>query len=319
MKSRIRSIFAAVGVIAAAGALRMPFEQALTRDFRQQGLLEEPLDIDVKEKIGQNSMVVALAGVRTLVAAFTHLQTTEKFTKSLWNDVEDHAETTVRLSPRTSYYWDIGGWHVGYNASAAYRSDPALPKLRAEAESRRWAEKGREFFERGARNNPHDWKLWAALGNFCSNPSFFPDDVKAADAFSKAVATGEAPASIHRFRLLADARLGQDPDKTLAEIRELLKVPENRVPTLLCMQYALEARKSPPADPVKTVVGIFGSETKALRNLGAYFTNIRTRLPLDGMETAIRLLERRAGIAPDDPKSFIFEREKLLERERFTR
>ena len=321
MKSRIRSIFAALGVIAAAGALRMPFEQELTRGFRQQGLLEEPLDINVKEKIGQNSMVVALAGVRTLVAAFTHLQTTEKFTKALWNDVEDHAETTVRLSPRTPYYWDIGGWHIGYNAAAACRSDPALwkSKLRAEAEARRWVEKGREFFERGARNNPGDPTLWGRLGDFCSNPAFFPDDKKAAEAYRNAVATGQATLSTQRFRLLADARVGQDPDKTLAEIRELLKVPENRVPTMLCMQYALEARKSPPADPVKTVVGIFGSETKALRNLGAYFTNIRTRLPLDGMETAIRLLERRAGIAPDNPKSFIFEREKLLERERFTR
>ena len=319
MSFRIRPILTALGVIVAGGALRMSFEQAVTRDFRQQGLLEEPLDIDVKEKIGQNSMVVALAGLRTLVAAFTHLQATEKFTKTLWNDVEDLCETTVRLSPKTPYYWDMGGWHLGYNASSAYRSDSKLPKLRADAEARRWVEKGRNFFERGARNNPHDWKLWAALGNLCSNNAFFPDDAKAAEAYGKAVATGGAPLSIQRFRLLADARAGQDPEKILGEVRELLKVPENRVPTLLCMNYALEARKSRPEDPVGAVTAIFGSEAKALRNLGAYFTNIRTRLPEDGVETAIRLLERRAGIAPDDPKSFILEREKLIERERFSR
>lgn len=319
MSSRIRPILTALGVIVAAGALRMPLEEAMTRDFRRQGLLEEELDIDVKEKIGQNSMVVALAGLRTLVAAFTHLQATEKFTKTQWNEVEDLCETTVTLSPRTSYYWDIGGWHLGYNAASAMRSDSKLPKLRAEAEARRWVEKGRNFFERGARNNPHDWKLWAALGNLCSNNAFFPDDKMAAEAYRKAVATGGAPMSIQRFRLLADARAGGNPEEILAEIRELLKVPENRVPTLLCMKYALDARKSPPEDPVKTVVAIFGSESKALRNLGAYFTNVRTRLPEDGVETAIRLLERRAGIAPDDPKSFIHEREKLIEEQRFNR
>lgn len=319
MKSRARSILVALGVIVAAGALRMPFEQALTRDFRQQGLLEVPLEIDVKEKIGQNSMVVALAGLRTLVASFTHLQTTEKFTKALWNDVEDHAETTVRLSPRTPYYWDIGGWHLGYNAASAYRSDREIPKLRAEAEARRWVEKGRQFFERGARNNPAEWRLWVALGNFYSNSSFFPDDKKAAEAYAKAIAIGGVPASVYRYHLMADSRAGQDPEKTLAELHELLKSPENRVPTLLCLNYALEARKSPPEDPVKAVVAIFGNETKALRNLGAYFTNVRTRLPVDGVETAIRLLEHRAGLSPDDPKSFIREREKLLEEERFSR
>lgn len=319
MISRFRPILVALGVIIAAGALRMPFEQAMTRDFRRQGLLEEELDIDVREKIGQNSMVVALAGVRTLVSSFTSLQMTENFTKTLWNKVEDNAETTVRLSPRTPYYWDIGGWHVGYNAASAYRSDPKLPKLRAEAEARRWVEKGRRFFERGAHNNPGSWRAWVALGNFCSNPAFFPDDRKAAEAYAKAIEIGGTPASVNRYRLLAEARAGQDPEKTLAEVRELLKVRENRVPTLLCLNYALEARKSRPEDPVKAVVAIFGSETKALRNLGAYFTNITARLPDDGVETAIRLLERRIGIAPDDPKSFILEREKLIELQRFNR
>ena len=319
MKSRIRPILAAAGVIVAAGALRMPVEQAMTLAFRRQGLLEEPLAIDVKEKIGQNSMVVALAGLRTLVAAFTHLQTTEKFTKALWNEVEDHAETTVRLSPRTPYYWDIGGWHIGYNAASSYRSDHDLPKLRAEAEARRWVAKGREFFERGARNNPGEWRLWAQLGSFCSNSSFFPDDAKAAEAYGKAAATGKAPMSVDRFRLLADVRVGKDPEKALAEVRELLKEPANRVPTLLCLRYALEARENPPADPVGAVVAIFGTETKALRNLGAYFTNIHSRLPMDGVETAVRLLERRAGIAPEDSRSFIFEQDKLLDRDRFAR
>ena len=319
MTSRFRPILIALGVIIAAGALRMPMEQAMTHDFRRQGLLEEELDIDVKEKIGQNSMVVALAGVRTLVSSFTSLQMTENFTKTLWNKVEDNAETTVRLSPRTPYYWDIGGWHVGYNAASAYRSDSKLPKLRAEAEARRWVEKGRRFFERGAHNNPGSWRAWVALGNFCSNPSFFPDDRKASEAYNKAIETGGAPPSIYRYCLLAEARAGQDPEKTLAEVRELLKVPENRVPTLLCLNYVLEAQKSRPEDPVAAAIANFGSETKALRNLGAYFTNVSGRLPNDGVETAIRLLEGRAGIAPDSPQSFILQREKLIEERRFIR
>ncbi len=316
MKSRLRPILTALGVIVAAGALRLPVEQGLTADFRRRGLLEEPLEIGVKEKIGQNSMVVALAGLRTLVAAFTNLQTTEKFSKALWNELEDHAETTVRLSPRTPYYWDIGGWHIGYNAGSSYRSEPGMAN---QAKARRWVEKGRNFFERGARNNPGDWRLWARLGSFASNSAFFPDDALAAEAYRRAEETGKAPLSVQRFRLMAEVRAGKDPEKTLAEVRELLEDPANRVPTLLCLRYALEARENPPEDPVAEVTAIFGSETKALRNLGAYFTNIHSRMPMDGVETAIRLLERRAGISPEDPRSFIAERDMFLERDRFTR
>lgn len=313
MKSRLRPILTALGVIVAAGAVRMPLEQSLTADFRKHRLLEEPLEIETKEKIGQNSLAIALAGVRTLVASFTALQVTEKFTKALWDEVDEHAETTVRLSPRSPYYWDIGAWHIGYNAASAYRSDHELPKLRAEAEARRWVERGREFFERGAKNNPQSWELWAALGNFCSNPAFFPDDAKAADAFARAEATGKAPESVKRFRLFAEARAGkEDPAKLLSEVREMLQTPRNRVPTMLGLYYALQAKVSPPADPVAAAVQIFGSEAKALRNLGEYFI-YGSRMPEDGVETAVRLLESRAGVPPDVEASYIYRRERMQE------
>lgn len=318
MVSRVRPILTALGVLVAAGALRMPIEQSLTTDFRRQGLLEQPLEIDTKEKIGQNSLVVALAGLRTLVAAFTHLQATEKFTKTQWAELEDLSETTVRLAPRTSYYWDIGGWHLGYNASASFRSDKGLPQLRAQAEARRWVEKGREFFDRGARNLPKDWKLPAALGNLYSDPHRFPDDTKAEEAFARAIATGNAPAAVSRARLIAAARAGKDPAQTLAEIRKMLEEPSNRLPTLLCLEFVLENKLSPQADPLAHAVKIFGSEAKALRNLGAYSTNILDRLPEDGVDLAIRLLESHADIPPDDPRSFILQRERLLDQDRFT-
>src|SRR5690606_6134731 len=103
MMSRLRPILVALAVLSLAGAIRLPFEQSLTTRFRGEGLLEKPLEIETRDKIGQNSLVVVLAGVRTLVASFTSLQMTEKFSKTLWNELEDSAETTVRLSPRTPF------------------------------------------------------------------------------------------------------------------------------------------------------------------------------------------------------------------------
>ena len=109
MKSRRRPLFAAAAVLLVAGALRMPVEQAMTRDFREHGLLSRPLELGLREKIGQNSSAVALAGLRTLVATFTHLKVTECFSGQRWPELEKAMNTTVQLAPRRAYYWDLGG------------------------------------------------------------------------------------------------------------------------------------------------------------------------------------------------------------------
>jgi hypothetical protein len=311
MKSRRRPLFAAAVVLVAAGFARLPLERAMTEDFRARGLLSEPLELGLREKIGQNSSAVALAGLRTLVATFTHLQVTDHFSAQRWPELERAMNTTVQLAPRGTYYWDIGGWHLGTNAASYYRMDAGLPELRARAESRRWVEKGREYFARGIRNNPDDWRLRAALGDLYSDVFRFPDDALAAEAYAGAVATGEAPAAVHRALFRAQVRAGKDPAKSLAELREILKVPTNRVPTLLSLAYALEYGLEPPDDPVARAVEIFGSEEKALRNLGSYFLDVTNRFPKDGVETVVRLLEYRQNIAPDDPLSFIRQRDEL--------
>ncbi|TAE78109.1 MAG: hypothetical protein EAZ65_03135 [Verrucomicrobia bacterium] len=313
MNPRLRPPLLAALVLLAAGGLRLGIEQSVSESFRRDGLLDEPLEIGLREKIGQNSSAVALAGLRTLVATFTHLQATDDFYSTRWTDLAKAMETTVQLAPRASYYWDIGGWHIGVNASAWYRTESGLPPLRARAESRRWVEKGREFFERGIRNNPYDWRLAAALGSLCSDSYRFPDDKRAAAAYARAAASGEAPLSVHRARLIAEARAAEHPERTLAEIRQLLREPRNRVPTLLCLAYTLERRLEAPADPLARTLEIFGTQEKALRNLGGYLLNIHDRLPMDGVETAVRLLEHHQQIPPEDPRSFIFKRDHLPE------
>lgn len=311
MKSRRRPLFTAAAVLLAAGAVRMPFEQAMTEDFRKQGLLSQPLELELKEKLGQNSSAIALAGLRTLVATFTQLKVTEHFSRQQWPELERAMNTTVQLAPRGTYYWDIGAWHIGTNASTYYGHEAGLPELRARAEARRWVIKGREFYCRGIRNNPDDWQLHAALGNLCSDVFRFPDDEMAVEAYRGAVATGKAPPGVRRALMFAEVRTGKDPEKSLAEVRELLKDPRNRVPTLLCIRYVLEQKLHPTDDPVGRAVEIFGSQEKALRNLGNYFLNIYERYPMEGVETVVRLLEYHKGICPDDRRSFAFQRDLL--------
>lgn len=313
MKSR-RPLLA-VAVLLAAGALRLPVERAMTADFRQAGLLSPPLEPDLKKRIGQDSWAIALAGLRTFVATIAHLQATERFNACNWPDLEEAMETTVQLSPRGPYYWDMGAWHMAYNAASWYRIDSGLPPVRAKAEARRWIEKGRHFYERGIANNPDDWQLPSLLGQLLSDGRREPDDRAAVEAFRKAVATGNAPPHIHRQRFFAEARAGSNRAELLAAVRALLETPTNRVPTLRCLRYTLEYQLHEPDDPVALALGIFGSEDKALRNLGEYHVNnLLDRMPERGVETAVRLLERRRGISPEDRRSFIRQKEEARDR-----
>jgi hypothetical protein len=314
MKARHRNLLAVV-VLAAGGLLRLPVEQELTEDFQKKGLLSAPLEIGLRERIGQNSSAIALAGLRTLVATFAHLQATEHFNECNWSEVENSMGTAVQLAPHGPYYWDMGAWHMAYNAASWYRLDSGLPPVRAKAESRRWIEKGRQFYERGIANNPDDWQLPSLLGQLLSDPRRDPDDQAAVEAFRKAVATGKAPPHIHRQRFFAEARAEADPREILAAVRALLATPGNRVPTLLGLHYALEYQVHEPEDPAALALEIFGSEEKALRNLGDYYVNnLLDRMPERGVEAAIRVLEGRQGISPEDGRSFIRQKEEARER-----
>jgi hypothetical protein len=69
------------------------------------------------------------------------------------------------LQPRSVTFWDIGGWHLAWNASVSAMEDPTIPTdLRRLKASRFWIDKGLEIYQRGIENNPEHYKLWADTG-----------------------------------------------------------------------------------------------------------------------------------------------------------
>lgn len=296
MRSRAATVVLALLAIAGGGALRLSFERDMTAEFRQRGLLGKPIEQDVRERIGQDKWSVALAGLRTLVASFASLRATTQFENANWPGLAESVKTTVEMAPHTEYYWDIGGWHMAYNASSYYRyDDKERSRLSAEAEGRRWVELGRDFYQRGIRNNPDNWQLAVRLGNLYSDWFRYPDDAKAAEAYRHALETGQADPRVFRLLVAARARAGEDPATLLGDLEMMLAEDRtSRVPTMLCLDYALRAKLKPRLDRLALALGIFGDEARALRLLGTYFTNVEDRLPQDGVEEAVRLMEMRA-------------------------
>ena len=303
MKSWKRPLFVLV-LLLAAGALRMPAEQALHKTLRSQGLLPPALNIGTREKIGQTSSAVALGGLRTLVATFLNLRAFNFFAENRWSDLAETYEIIVDLAPHTRYYWESGYWHLAYNAASYYLNRSELPTLRRREAWRASILHGRAFLERGIRNNPDDWALHARLGQLLSDPNKLPaygDDAAsfqaAAEAYDRAGRSPEALGYVRRFHLYTLARVPGREAEALAIARSLYEESQrNRTPTLLCVLYVLEA---PHQDPLGRAIELFQDAKTAYDWLGTYWQRSSERLPVHGVADALARLEQHLEIPPD--------------------
>ena len=294
--------------VPAFGALRLPYEAGLSGELREAGLFPPPLEIGTRERIGQTSSAVALGGLRTLVATFLHLRAFTYFTEQRWHDVENTFDTIVDLAPRTRYYWETGAWHLAYNAASYYRNDSKLPPLRRQEAWRTSIVKGRAFLERGIRNNPGDWSLYANLGFLLSDSNKFPafrdnsaSFAAAADAYRKAHETGKALGYVKRAWFYSLARVEGREAEALAFARQLYAAgPINRTPTLLCLLFVLEAWENPQLDVKARAIELFGSAQNAHDALSAHWQRTRERFPVFGVPRALEELEKELGIPPED-------------------
>ncbi len=288
------------------GAVRMPFEAALSRDLRKAGLTAQPLEIGTRDKIGQTSSAVALGGLRTLVATFLNLRAFTFFQEQHWDDVADTYDTIVDLAPHTRYYWDTGAWHLAYNAASYYINDSTLPALRRREAWRSSILKGRAFLERGIRNNPDDWGLYASLGTLLSDPYRFPafrdlneTFAAAADAYRKSADTGKALGYVRRAEFYALARVQGREKEALAMARSLYAEQRNHTPTMLVLLFVLEAHENPAMDMGGRAVEILGPPEKAYVMLCDHWRRTREHYPIDGVAAALESFERTLAIPPE--------------------
>lgn len=296
--------------VLAMGAVRMPFEAKLSSELRGAGLAPMPLEIDTRDKIDQTSSAVVLGGLRTLVATFFNLRAFAFFQEQRWDDVAETYRTIVDLAPRTRYYWETGAWHSAYNAASFYLNETKLSPLRRREAWRASIVRGRAFLERGIRNNPDNWNLLAYLGFMLSDSNKFPafgdpdtTFAAAADAYGKAVKTGNALEFIQRAQLYSLARVKGRELEALTLARSLYKIRKNRTPTLKTLLFVLEAHENPAMEKEKRAIEIFGTPEAAYDALCSHWQRTRERYPVFGVAAALQALEKNLKI---DPKNSIF-------------
>lgn len=290
----------------AFGAARMPFEAGLAKELRAANLTPPKLEIGTMDKIGQTSSAVALGGLRTLVATFMNLRAFSFFEEQKWNEVADTYDMIVDLAPRTSYYWDAGYSHSAYNAASYYINDSKLPPLRRKEAWRASILRGRAFLERGIKNNPDNWSLWANLGFLLSDSNKFPafentdkTFAEASEAYRRADETGNALDYVKRAEFYALSRISGREKDALAMGRSLYADRKNRTPTLQTLMFVLEAHENPEMDKVQKAVEIFGTPEAARESLSAHWQRTRERFPVHGVAETLQALEKQLNIPPD--------------------
>src|SRR5207253_3566935 len=102
------------------------------------------------------------------------------------------------LQPRVLLFWDTAAWHMAWNASVAAMNNPDQPHqtLRVKAQ-REYFALGRDFLERGIKNNPDRPELYESLARLYNEK--LDDHAAAARCYARAAALPGAPEYDKRF------------------------------------------------------------------------------------------------------------------------
>lgn len=220
-------------VLLAFGAAKLKFEQSLDAQYRAEFFRGAKIDLNLREQLGQVGFIAALSGFRAVIADGLYLTAFSAFENMQWGRLVLLFNNITTLQPRMLQYWNEAAWHTGYNAAAAALDDPFQPReaLRIKAEREYWRI-GRDFLERGIRNNPDHYLLYDSLGTLLRDK--FKDHCAAAKAFAKA---GECKDAMGYEKRFAAYELAQCPGKEREAYELLLKYynmgEDQRLPTLL--------------------------------------------------------------------------------------
>jgi len=234
--------------ILAFGAIRLPLERALLEAHRQLRFRNVEFNLDLREQVSQLGFVAALSGFRSLLADAFFIQAHVAWEQTQWGRVLLLFRQATTLQPRAVLFWDMAAWHMAWNASTAALNDPAQPReaLRIKA-AREYFQLGRDFLERGIKNNPDRPELYEAMARLYRDK--LDDHEKASEFFAKAADVPGAHAYARRFAAYELAQCPGREREAYAQLRSLYdRGPQERLPTLLRRLKQLEIQLDIPPE-----------------------------------------------------------------------
>ncbi len=238
---------AAVLLLAVGGAAMFPLQGQLAREAQAAHFQKTSLDIDLRERIGQAGFLAALSGFRSPLAAILWIEAHSAWENTEWGRMAGLFDTVTTLQPRSLTYWDMAAWHMAWNASIAALQNEKQPSeaLRIKAQ-REYFDLGRDFLERGIKNNPDRHQLYLQLAVLLRDK--FEDHCAAAAAFEKAASFPDAPPYAARFAGYELAKCPGRERDAYEKLRALWFQGENqRLPSLINLLRDMENRLDIPS------------------------------------------------------------------------
>jgi hypothetical protein len=241
-------IFLVLVALIALGALKLPIERDLAAIHRHEHFRGVEFNLNLREKIGQLGFIAALSGFRSIVADALFIQAHVAWERTEWGRVLLLFQHITTLQPRALLFWDMAAWHMAWNASVAAMNDQTQPRLTLRVKAQReYFALGKDFLERGIRNNPDRPELYEALARFYKEK--YKDHEHASEFFAKAAALPGARTYDKRFSAYELSYCEGREREAYGRLRQLYDQGEKqRPPTMISRLKFLEDKLGIPQE-----------------------------------------------------------------------
>ena len=235
-------------ILIVLGAIKLPIERDLAVIHRQEHFRGVEFNLDLREKLGQLGFIAALSGFRAIVADALFIQAHVAWERTEWSRVLLLFRHVTTLQPRSILFWDMAAWHMAWNASVAAMNDRAQPRLALRVKAQReYFALGKDFLERGIKNNPDRPELYETLARLYREK--YKDHERASEFFAKAAALPGAPRYNRRFSAYELSYCEGREREAYDRLRQLYDEGEKeRLPTLITRLKFLENKLGIPQD-----------------------------------------------------------------------
>jgi tetratricopeptide (TPR) repeat protein len=238
----------ALAILVAVGALKLPIERDLTALHRREHFRSVDFNLDLREKLGQLGFIAALSGFRAIVADALFIQAHSAWERTEWGRILLLFRHITTLQPRVLLFWDTAAWHMAWNASVAAMNDRFQPRLALRVKAQReYFALGKDFLERGIKNNPDRPQLYEALARLYKEK--YKDHERASELYSKAAELPTAATYDRRFSAYELSYCEGREWDAYERLRKLYDESEQqRLPTLISRLKFLEDKLKVPQD-----------------------------------------------------------------------
>jgi tetratricopeptide (TPR) repeat protein len=238
----------AVAILIVVGVVKLPLEHNLATLHRQEHFRGVEFNLDLREKIGQLGFIAALSGFRAIVADALFIQAFSAWENTEWGRMLLLFRHITTLQPRVLLFWDTAAWHMAWNGSVAAMNDQKQPRLALRVKAQReYFALGKDFLERGIKNNPDRPDLYEALARLYKEK--YKDHERASEFYAKAAALAGAPTFDRRFSAYELSYCEGREREAYERLRHLYNEgPQERLPTLIKRLKFLEEKLGIPQD-----------------------------------------------------------------------